>query len=226
VPEHPTDSLPERAAGVLDASQVDEVRAHLASCPSCAAWLAELTTACPPPAAPIATLQLQQMIKIPAGHHAPLHRFRDPRVGHLEQFRVRVSELFEIDREKAGELLGRVEHDKVRWVDGPAEGIQLFPVMIPQNTFASLFIRAKPWAVFPLHSHTAPETTLLLQGGFESRGSRYWRGDRVLLPTGSNHTLVAQSGADCLCAVKVEGELVFSDPAEAGVPSTPTPPII
>jgi putative transcriptional regulator len=216
--EHVADYLPELALGVLDAALEERVVSHLAGCPSCATWLKELRAAAPAPAGsednrtppaeaqpmPLAMLALRTVSVL----RTPIHRFRDARTGELRRFTGRFAELFAMPASHAAQLLAEVESGP-RWLPGPVAGIELFPVPSPLEGALSVVVRAEPGAVFPRHRHTGDEWTLVLQGGLESNGHGYWRGERLSQRAGSVHTLVALPGATCLCAVRLMGEMEF-----------------
>lgn len=208
--EHVTEYLPEAALGVLETSLQERVAVHVASCAVCAAWLAELRTVCTPAVSepkPIPTSVMIGVLK-PAPRAGPVRvtPFQDRRQGGLAAFCGRFSQFFMLERALSLRLLEKIERGDA-WLPGPADGIEVFPVRTPIEGALTLVVRAKPGAVFPRHAHTGDEWTLLMQGGLESDGLAYWRGDRLVKRTGSTHEPVALQGPDCICAVRLHGEL-------------------
>jgi len=220
VSQHVAEYLPEMALGVLDDAQRDHVQRHLSECPTCAAWLAELRESCllPSTAAPPEPQDGSKVITVVAPNPLPkeepatgvvVHRFRDHRVGGLLAFAARIADLFGVMREESERLLTQVE-GRAPWQAGPAPSLQVLEVNSPLSGTQALILKAVPGAVFPRHSHTGDEQTLVLQGAFQSNGVTYWRGDRLIQREGSVHALLAASSVPALCALRIRGKLNFT----------------
>jgi putative transcriptional regulator len=192
-PPHPKEALVLHA---LDATSPlpEEVRTHLVSCETCAAWAKELDGAA------------AQLVRTAAPSPAPdkvLAAVREAMTGprRLERFVGRVATFLDIDEGAARALLAGVDTAE-DWLT--AEGISVRPAPTGPRAKEALatLCRIQPGAGLDDHEHEAPEDSLVLEGGFrDSEGHELWPGDALTMPAGSHHALTALPGVPCLCLV-------------------------
>ena len=200
---HVDDWLPEYASGTLPEELVTEVDTHLGRCRRCKLELAaidEVYNALPldldPPPAP---LWLRERILSDVA-----------RENRFEQFCARVAKLIDVAKEKARDLLGKIDSPEV-WVKGPAVS-RLFH--LPGGAAVAGancgFVHMAAGETFPQHTHLGEELVLVLQGGFiDSDGKIYRRGDEAWKPAGSEHHFTALDGPDLIYLVVLHGGLVI-----------------
>ena len=61
----------------------------------------------------------------------------------------------------------------------------------------------------PDHGHKGMELTLVLQGAFVDGNRRFGRGDIEVATADTDHTPVAEAGADCICLAVTDAPLKF-----------------
>lgn len=65
-------------------------------------------------------------------------------------------------------------------------------------------------AAVPDHGHQGLELTLVLQGAFRDNVDRFGPGDLEIATEETNHTPIAEPGADCICLAATDAPLRFS----------------
>lgn len=175
----------------------DEVRAklgaHVANCQACAKDLAEATEAlqsyavATPPVTPPRTVRDRVLASVAAG-------------GRLERFAAHISRIIDVSFDKAKALLDAID-DPSSWVPGPVPGVLLFHLEGgPAVAGAGVgFVRIQAGAQFPHHEHLGPETTFVVQGGFEEHdGTVQTAGTEDVDAAGTAHSFTALPGPDLI----------------------------
>ena len=62
----------------------------------------------------------------------------------------------------------------------------------------------------PDHGHRGMELTLVLQGAFRDDSDRFGPGDLEIADQATEHTPIAEAGADCICLAATDAPLRFS----------------
>jgi putative transcriptional regulator len=97
--------------------------------------------------------------------------------------------------------------DKVQW---RAVGGGVRQAILKTSSKASarlLYIPAG--AAVPDHGHGGLELTLVLQGAFRDEEARFARGDVEIATEQTQHTPIAEPGADCICLAATDAPLKF-----------------
>lgn len=184
MPQHPRQSFGPYLGGALSAAESAAVEQHLEACADCAAQVTALRSA--PGELPDGLLH-----RIMSRVEGP-ERFA-PVKGKLQQFYGWTDEELTV----ALEALGAVE----RWTEGPGPGTRTHPLETRKPGVA-LFVWIDRDTEYPFHDHPTDERVLVLQGAFQdSHGLLVRRGDEVLNPRGTSHSLTATGSMACLCAV-------------------------
>jgi putative transcriptional regulator len=74
------------------------------------------------------------------------------------------------------------------------------------------FLRCRPGAVIPAHTHERLEAVLVLQGGFRDADGHYAIGDIAVADPTVHHRLVADRGGECIIFVVLEGSVRLTGP--------------
>jgi putative transcriptional regulator len=124
-------------------------------------------------------------------------------VRRFEHLLPQVAELFDVDMASARTVLNAID-GTAGWMEGPAPGIELFPVEAGPKCdgFLTVIVRLAPHAQLPMHTHGALERVLVLEGGYVDDQTRqqFWRGELDERQAGTSHSFTALEGAPCLCA--------------------------
>lgn len=70
-------------------------------------------------------------------------------------------------------------------------------------------LRIPAGQAMPDHGHTGMELTLVLQGAFFDGNNRFGRGDVDVATAETEHTPVAEAGAECICLAATDAPLKF-----------------
>jgi quercetin dioxygenase-like cupin family protein len=110
--------------------------------------------------------------------------------GRLHRFSAEVARLLDITEARARELLDGVD-DKQSWEASALTGVTLFHVQGGPKTEGAItgFVRVETDGCFPMHTHSGPETVLIVQG--RCRDSR----DGAILRPGDIGTISPDEGA-------------------------------
>ncbi len=73
-------------------------------------------------------------------------------------------------------------------------------------------LRADKGGYVPSHSHDGNEHLLVLEGGFNSNGVDYTKGDYAFVEAGHVHEPVANTDERCVCLLVLDGSLHFQHP--------------
>jgi predicted ChrR family anti-sigma factor len=122
-----------------------------------------------------------------------------------------VSELFDLPREQAGELLRRSAEPRV-WKFAGLPGIQKLAVGSgPRCRGAQAYlVRFAAGRHFPEHRHDGLEQVLILGGSYtEDAGRTYATGDLHVMQPGTAHAFTIANDEDCIAATLLEGKLNF-----------------
>jgi quercetin dioxygenase-like cupin family protein len=126
--------------------------------------------------------------------------------GRFERFAPRMSKIFNVDMDRARQLLGDI--------DRPAQWEQMQPAIHLQHFKAGPacagadtgFVRVAGGATFPWHGHDGEELTFVLQGtARDYNGTMLTAGDEFMLNGGSAHEFSAVGDTDYIYAVRVFG---------------------
>jgi putative transcriptional regulator len=207
---HLDELLFELALGTLAASELAAAEQHLAGCAHCAAELAatrEIVAALPLEGAPAtAARDGKRRLLDEVARGGRLHRFADG-----------VADLLGIPLERAKYWLDRLDAPDA-WSPLPLPGVNGISICAPDHHpslegCAVAFLRIKPGAQFPTHSHMASERVLILQGGYvdDVTGIEYHPGDIHYEPDGSTHSYTGIAGPDCYCLGVVLGHVKVGD---------------
>lgn len=126
-------------------------------------------------------------------------------------FTRRLSELYDISRDDARQLLQR-SADPRAWKASGLPGIKKLPVKAGSaragaQTYLVTFAAG---ARFPEHQHDGLETVVLLAGSYtESGGKLYSTGDVHLMEPGTAHSFTIAKDEDCVAATLLHGKLNF-----------------
>jgi putative transcriptional regulator len=97
--------------------------------------------------------------------------------------------------------------DRVRW---SSLGKGAKQAILPTDKFASARLLYIPSGVaMPDHGHRGLEMTLVLQGAFADDSDYFGPGDVEIADQDTEHSPVAQAGADCICLAASDAPLRF-----------------
>jgi anti-sigma factor ChrR (cupin superfamily) len=200
---HDIDRIWQYALGTLVLEERTEVARHVEGCSHCAA---EQLHAC--------EVLAQVGLALPAAAPPPplLARILDGTHSRFGGIVGRLAELWDLSRERAGELLDSLA-DAV-WEPLGVPGVEIIHVQGgPRRAGADAgFVRLAPRARFPHHRHLGDEVMLLLEGDVvEDDGTKGHAGDAMAKPAGSSHSYTV--GPDgCLVAVLLYGGIEIEPP--------------
>ncbi len=123
----------------------------------------------------------------------------------------RVSELYDVSRDDARQLLER-SADPRAWKSSGLPGIKKLPVKAGASRAGAqtYLVRFAAGARFPEHHHDGLEIVLLLAGSYtESTGKVYTTGDSHSMEPGSAHSFTIEKDEDCVAATLLHGRLNF-----------------
>lgn len=191
--EHVVEELYGYTAGHLSAQEVSRVEEHLRQCAECRKEADELDTLGEGLTAPAHSLLKQLQSKLQGA-------------GRFEHFAERVARLFDISPEQARAELARID-DPATWETELAPGVWIAPVMAGPKAVGdgafTVLLKLEPGAVFPKHTHSNEEQTLVLEGGYlDSGGTEYWRGELDVRQVGTSHSYTALPGLGCYAAAR------------------------
>lgn len=204
------------AAGDLDEATSVLVATHLALCPGCRAEVRRLeavggvlTEAIEPVAlAPDALAATLARLDEPAASPQPVGRApavaSAPAAADFDR-----ETLLSVPAPLRDFLGGNLSDLPWRW-RGPS--IREFPLPIGDGGPRASLIRVRPGTALPAHTHTGPETTLVLCGAFVDEGNRFARGDVSIAGSDDDHKPVATPDAECLCFAVIDGPLRLTGP--------------
>ena len=200
--EHVVEELYGYTAGHLAAPEVSRVEEHLRQCAECREEADELD-------------RLGESLSLPAPNILEKLQGKLSGAGRFEHFVKRVADFFDISEEQARHELGRFD-DASTWEQQLAPGIWVAPVnagprAVGDGAFTVL-LKIEPGAVFPHHTHTAEEQTLLLEGGYlDVSGTEFWRGELDVRQAGSSHSYTGLPGMGCLAVARTYPHLMEGD---------------
>ncbi len=127
----------------------------------------------------------------------------------LSGFSERVARLFDLGRERAGELILVAGGGAADWEAFPVAGVRLFHLAGgPRVAGADCgLVRIEPGVRFPAHRHVGDEWSLILAGEAEEEGTgaRWIPGDLVHRPPGSVHAYRVVGREPLVFAVVLHG---------------------
>ncbi len=98
--------------------------------------------------------------------------------------------------------------DSVRW--RPAGmGVRQAVLCTAEGATARL-LHIPAGAAVPDHGHRGLEITMVLQGAFRDEGMRFGPGDVEIADASTEHTPIAEAGADCICLAATDAPLRFN----------------
>lgn len=203
---HLDDILAEWVLETLEPSAREAAARHLAECSRCQADVERLSRA--RDALPAWVSPVEPPASVLRGL---MERMEGP--GRFERFADRVAAFFDVSREHALRMLESLE-DASRWMPGPVEGSELFPVEPgpAREGMMAAVLRLHPGVPYPRHTHLGRELNLVLEGGLrEDSGHEVWPGEELEKTDGSSHGFSALHGPACLCAVLLEGATQFDE---------------
>ena len=137
----------------------------------------------------------------------------------LRGFTERLARLFDLGRERAGELIHEAGRPGAGWEAFPVLGVRLFHLTGgPRAAGADCgLVRLEPGVRFPVHRHLGDEWTLILAGEAEEEGTgaRWMPGDLVHRSPGTAHAYRAVSREPLVFAVVLHGGIELE--GDAGV---------
>lgn len=80
------------------------------------------------------------------------------------------------------------------------EGVQVSWIyrLEEENAPSSAFLKYEPGAEVPLHSHTGLEHILMLEGSQTDENGTYHKGDVIINPPGTRHSVYSRDGCEVL----------------------------
>ena len=200
--EHVVEELYGYTAGHLAPPEVSRVEEHLRQCAECRKEADELD-------------RLGETLTVPPSNVLQNLQGRLSGAGRFEHFVARVAEFFDISEGQAREELKRFD-DQATWEQELAPGIWVAPVSAGPRAIGdgafTVLLKIEPGAVFPHHTHTAEEQTLLLEGGYlDSGGTEFWRGELDVRQQGSSHSYTGLPGVGCLAVARTYPHLMEGD---------------
>lgn len=79
--------------------------------------------------------------------------------------------------------------------------------LLRQGKVVARLLRGIPGADSGIHTHTGPEYTLVLRGGYSDATGSYAPGDLQVMEAGARHNPVADPGEDCINLAVTNGRL-------------------
>jgi putative transcriptional regulator len=127
----------------------------------------------------------------------------------LSGFTERLAALFDLGRERSGELIREAAGSAAGWQAIPIPGVRLLHFAGGPRVAAADcgLVRLEPGARFPAHRHGGDEWSLVLAGEAEEEGTgnRWQPGDLVHRTAGSVHAYRAVGQEPLVFAVVLEG---------------------
>lgn len=131
--------------------------------------------------------------------------------GRFAAFGPAIATMFEVDVDRAHELLGLIERS-ASW-QPRIPGLEVIPLAAgPALAGADCaFLRIAPGGRFPMHAHRGEESAIVLAGQVldATHARTLGPGDSWQLAAGTSHELVAQGDTPCICAVRAQDGVVF-----------------
>ncbi|MDC0712909.1 cupin domain-containing protein [Stigmatella sp. ncwal1] len=208
---HLDDILPDLLLGTLSPEGQRTAEQHLSTCELCRAEVARLS----------ASLDRLASLAVPTD---PPPGVLDRIVGEMEgpgrfhRFVKEIAAFFDLSEAQAQRVLSDLD-TPTSWVPGPTQGIQMMPVEAGPAKAGMLaaFVRMRPGARFPLHTHLGREWNFVLEGGIQAgSGREFWPGETLEMGEGSSHTFTALAGPACTAATLLDGVASFDE--ELGPP--------
>ena len=139
----------------------------------------------------------------------------------LSGFTERLAQLFDLARERAGELIHEAGGPATGWEAFPVAGVRLFHLSGGRRVAGADcgLVRLEPGVRFPVHRHVGDEWSLILAGEAEEEGTgrRWIPGDLGHGPPGSTHAYRVVSREPLVFAVVLHGGIQLED--EGAAPS-------
>ncbi|MEY2956065.1 MAG: ChrR family anti-sigma-E factor [Gemmobacter sp.] len=98
--------------------------------------------------------------------------------------------------------------DDVRWKPA-GMGVRQAVLCTAEGATARL-LHIPAGVAVPDHGHRGLEMTLVLRGAFRDEGMRFGPGDVEIADAATEHTPVAEHGADCICLAATDAPLRFN----------------
>ncbi|MBU8899707.1 transcriptional regulator [Corallococcus sp. H22C18031201] len=208
---HLDDILPGWLLGTLEPEERRAAERHLAVCGECRADAERLRPA-------VDALGVSVVpVAPPSGGLARLMGVMEG-PERLARFAEPVATLFDVTRERAVALLASLGGPEA-WLPGPVSGVELAPVEPGPGRVGMMaaFVRLRPGARYPRHTHLGREWNLVLEGGLrEQDGREVWPGEALDKAEGSSHDFTALMGPACIAATVLDGVVEFeSEPSPA-----------
>jgi len=190
--------LPLYALGILEAEEAGIVERAIASDAALAAELASFQAA----SDEVRTV-IEAQIEVAPSPDVKRQLMASVGPGPFEAFSERMARMFDVTLARARELLGLLER-QAKWVPQVIPGI--FFVDFEGGPAAAAadcgFVRLKPGAIFPPHTHLGEEMTTILAGRVHdvTNDRVIGPGEDYIRPEGSTHHLVCIGDEDCIYA--------------------------
>lgn len=97
--------------------------------------------------------------------------------------------------------------DAVQW--RPVGGGVRQAILRTSDKASARLLHIPAGAAVPDHGHQGLELTLVLQGAFRDEEARFARGDVEIATEDTQHTPIAEPGADCICLAATDAPLKF-----------------
>lgn len=164
------------------------VATHLAMCPECRAWVAEMEA--------LGGALLEEIEPEPLSDACLQTVMANLQDECRSEARRDAPEEIRIPQPLRSYLPGPLSHLPWRSVVSGLDEF-LLPIGAPQARTRLMRIRAN--TAMPRHTHEGSELTLVLQGGFRDEMGHYLPGDAVLSGPELDHRPVADDDGDCIC---------------------------
>jgi putative transcriptional regulator len=207
--KHLDDMLPEWLLGTLEPAAREAAERHLAGCARCRAEVERLRPGVEALSALVAPVEPP-----PEALARLMREMEGP--GRMARFADKVAAFFDVTKEKALELLETLSNPD-GWMPGPLDGVDLMPVETGpgREGMMAAFVRLRPGARYPRHTHHGREWNLVLEGGFREDGGReVWPGESLDKEDGSAHDFTALDGPACITASVLDGVTSFEESME------------
>ncbi|MBD9650293.1 cupin domain-containing protein [Ensifer sp. ENS09] len=200
---HATDeTLMRYAAGTLAAAPAIVVKAHLASCPACRAFIGKYQ------ALGGALLKETEPTQMSATALSDVLAMLDDEDAAAP---IEPSPLapVEIEGIRLPDALRGCNIGRWRWI-GP--GMKMSRVGVPQDPDANLILlKVGPGRALPDHGHVGTEFTYIVSGSYTDRFGTFGPGDLAEMDEDVEHRPVVDNGADCICLAAMEGKMRFNN---------------
>jgi anti-sigma factor ChrR (cupin superfamily) len=193
---HDTERLMELVLGALGPSEREEVDAHVAACPDCARFHAELTATLGelplalPRRAPPASLRARL-----AGSLDHLERF--------SRFAPRLGEILGLAADDARRALHVFERpERMKPTPRPGMRIEHVAAGAARPGVTAMLASFDPGAVVARHRHDQEERIFVFQGMFEcDDGAVVRAGEEIVSPVGTAHENYVGKDEACFCVI-------------------------